>query len=258
MTREETISWRRTGRVAPDERLGKSGRVGARRPTVSLGEQLRIDRGVPQAVLRVLSYRHGAAAVRQTAAYVTAKSAERFVIEGDIEVEGAGERCAIVAEWAADFGAHARARDAAHLELSAPPGSDRARLFAAARAFAEETFGATHRYILAEHRDTAHPHAHLIVKLRGYDGRQFDPRKSDLACWRERFAACARAQGLELGASPRSARGVTRQGLSRAAIQRQRREAALLAHRADEDCSAGIRVSPTRQPASEAEMDIER
>ena len=258
MIREETISWRRTGRVAPDERLGKSGRAGARRPPVSVGEQLRIDRGVPQAVLRVLSYRHGAAAVRQTAAYVTAKSGERFVIEGDIEVDGAGERCAIVAEWAADFGSHSRARDAAHFELSAPPGSDRAKLFAAVRAFANETFGATHRYILAEHRDTAHPHAHLIVKLRGYDGRQLDPRKGDLACWRERFAACARAEGLELGASPRSARGVTRKGVSRAAVEQRRRETALAAHDGARSRWSEIRATPARQPSGESEIDIER
>lgn len=202
------LSWRRTGRTAPDEAIDFRWRAAARRATLGADERVRIARGVPQAVIRILSYRSGRDAVARTAAYVTAKADERFVIEGDVEVAGADERLVIIGEWAADFAERRHSRDAVHIELSAPPGSPRAALVGAARAFADETFGATHRYLLAEHRDTAHPHVHLVVKLRGYDGRQLDPRKADLARWRERFASRARDAGLELACSPRAARGL--------------------------------------------------
>jgi hypothetical protein len=71
-------------------------------------------------------------------------------------------------------------------------------------------FSANHEYVFALHTDEPHPHVHLTVKLRGFDGKRLNPRKADLQDWREAFAREMRDQGIEAEASPRSVRGVVR------------------------------------------------
>lgn len=244
----DDISWRRVGRPSPADRLDwRPHRGSAARPGMS--ERLGAGRTPPQAVVRVLSYRRGAGAVARTAAYVTRKAGERFVIEGDLELTGRDALLDAIGDWSRDFTARANGRDAVHLELSAPPGHDRDRVFAAVRAFAEATFGERHQYVLADHRDTPHPHAHLLVKLRGSDGRQLDPRKGELAQWREAFAKAACREGVPLAASSCRERGVKPRGMSRAALEVRRRGTELAA----EWPRTGVgRIEPADLPVEEA------
>jgi hypothetical protein len=51
---------------------------------------------------------------------------------------------------------------------------------------------------------------HLAVRALGDDGRRLNPKKADLAAWREGFARALRDRGVEAEATPRRARGVTR------------------------------------------------
>lgn len=94
---------------------------------------------------------------------------------------------------------------------SMPPGTDRAAVTDAGRAFAREEFGDQRDYVFAAHDDEAHPHVHIVVLARGYDGRRLNPRKADLQRWRERFARELRDRGVEANATPRRTRGVTQQ-----------------------------------------------
>lgn len=237
----DDLDWRHRGRAGPDPSFPslRTAPTSAAAP-LSVGGRLRIARGMPQAVLKVLSYRRGADAVRRTLAYIAGKAGDRIVVEGDLMVEGKEARAALLADWSRDFSTRTNGRDVAHLEVSAPPGSDRAKLHAAARAFATETFGATHQFALAEHRDTAHPHCHMLVKLKGHDGRMLDPRKATLARWRETFAKAARAQGLLLDASPRMARGAPPRSRSRSRIAIDQRGAS-----ASNDAAQQQRQRPT-------------
>ncbi len=226
---EDELRWRKVGRQAAKGRLERPARSQRRSrpaapsaPPLSVAARVRIARGVPQAVVKVLSYRRGFDAVRRTAAYVIGKAGQRFVVEGDLSVEGTAARTDMVRDWSRDFSGRTNGRDVLHMEMSAPPGSDRDQLFAAARSFVATTFGANHQYALAEHRDTKHPHCHVLVKMRGHDGKVLDPRKRDLADWREAFASAAREQGLMLDASPRAARGVGRKASSRAVVELRR------------------------------------
>lgn len=228
MTDDDDLSWRKVGRAKPDRPSSRP--IPRKQPPpaaatcpISVAERVRIAQRLPQAVVKVLSYRRGHDAVARTAAYVIKKAGGEFVVEGDIAVAGDAARGALVRDWERDFSTRKNGRDVMHMEMSAPPGSDRDRLFAAARAFAAATFGPNHQYALAEHRDTKHPHCHLLVKLRGHDGRALDPRKRDLETWRKGFAEAARAEGLMLDASPRAVRGVARRGVSRAVLEAQRR-----------------------------------
>ena len=77
--------------------------------------------------------------------------------------------------------------------------------------------------MLAEHRDTPHPHAHLLLKLHASNGRHLDPRKADLAAWRQAFARAACREGVPLAASSCRTRGVQPRGDSRAVHELRRR-----------------------------------
>jgi type IV secretory pathway VirD2 relaxase len=94
--------------------------------------------------------------------------------------------------------------------LSMPPGTDPIAVKDAVRAFAIETFGANHDYVFVQHLDDKHPHVHLTVRSQGYDGKRLNPRKADLATWRERFAGELRLRGVAAEATPRRTRGKVR------------------------------------------------
>ncbi|WP_454872527.1 relaxase/mobilization nuclease domain-containing protein [Paraburkholderia xenovorans] len=100
-------------------------------------------------------------------------------------------------------------REAFNLMLSMPPGTDRAAVKDAVRAFAREEFGDQRDYVFAAHDDEAHPHVHVVVLARGRDGGRLNPRKADLQRWRERFAQELRDRGIDANATPRRTRGVT-------------------------------------------------
>jgi hypothetical protein len=88
--------------------------------------------------------------------------------------------------------------------LSMPKDTDRDKFDAAALAFADRKFD----YLVADHRDTDHTHVHLTVRARGKNGERLNPRKEDLALWREWMAQELRSRGIEAEATPRRARGV--------------------------------------------------
>jgi hypothetical protein len=98
-------------------------------------------------------------------------------------------------------------REAFNIVLSMPPGTDRARVNAAAVEFAQHQFGENHQFVAAAHDDERHPHVHLCVKSLGLDGTRLNPRKADLQHWREQFAESLRHHGIEANATPRFARG---------------------------------------------------
>lgn len=94
--------------------------------------------------------------------------------------------------------------------LSMPPGTDPIAVKDAVRAFAIETFGPNHDYVFVQHLDDKHPHVHLTVRSQGYNGKRLNPRKADLANWRERFAGELRVRGVAAEATPRRTRGKIR------------------------------------------------
>jgi hypothetical protein len=103
--------------------------------------------------------------------------------------------------------------------LSMPAATDPVAMRDAARSFARETFGDQFDYAFVLHTDADHPHVHLAVRALGDDGRRLNPKKADLAAWRERFALALRERGVEAEATPRRARGVTRKP-ERASVRR--------------------------------------
>lgn len=96
-------------------------------------------------------------------------------------------------------------REALNVILSMPGGVDREKVVAAARATAKELF-ANHQYVIAHHDDTDNPHAHITVKMVGFDGTRLNPRKADLEQWRIAFARQLNIRGVEAVATRRRTR----------------------------------------------------
>lgn len=150
---------------------------------------------------------------------------------GDLEAEdrdgiilrGRNEMRALALDWstAAMSDPRWRANSPVSLSivLSMPAATDAAAMRDAARSFAWEAFGDRFDYAFVLHTDTGHPHVHLAVRALGDDGRRLNPKKADLAAWREGFARALRKRGVEAEATPRRARGVTRKP-ERTAVRR--------------------------------------
>jgi len=190
----------------------------------TLKRAYRETKNLPQAVLKVSSYAHGASKADAHLKYISRK--------GDVEVEDPqGSRLSDpeelkerIDEWSDDFDKRKDSRDTVNIVLSAPKNADRVSTEKAVRAFASKTFGETNDYLFAIHNDTEHPHGHLMVKMRGYDGEKLNPGKADLRRWRETFAESLRENGIEVDATPRYKRGVGQKGHKQSLHHLRKRE----------------------------------
>ena len=107
--------------------------------------------------------------------------------------------------------------------FSMPAGTPPEKVLAAVKNFARDEFGAKHRYAMVLHTDEPHPHVHMVVKARGYDGKRLNIRRDTLREWRRQFARQLREQGVAANATERQVRGVTKpqksDGIYRAALR---------------------------------------
>jgi len=178
--------------------------------TSVLKNAYRASQNLPQAVLKVSSYSHGQGRAGAHLSYIARN--------GDLEVEDPQgnhlqdpeEFKERMDDWAMDFDTRKDSRDTVNIILSAPKKSELGAVEDSVRAFAKKTFGQTNDYLFAIHNDTEHPHGHLMVKMRGYDGEKLNPGRKDLREWRSLFAEILREHGVEVDASSRLERGVGR------------------------------------------------
>src|SRR5258706_7022184 len=180
---------------------------------LSQAERLRAARGVRQAVVKVRSFPHGIKGVGRAMSYISRKGTLPLEKDTGELIKGLDELRALVRDWAVDFDRRKDSRDGAHIIFSMPPGSDPEALRRAVRATGTRAFP-DNEWVFAIHEDKKHPHAHMILKMRGREKNlKLDPKKADLHRLREVFAEAAREQGVDLAASPRAARGVGKQAM---------------------------------------------
>lgn len=110
-------------------------------------------------------------------------------------------------------------RETFNIMFSMPPGTNREGVHNAVRDFAAAEFGGKHSYVFTSHDDTAHPHAHMIVKALGKYGARLNPRKADLQRWRRGFADKLREHGIEANATTKRSRGIIRHPLKKSVIE---------------------------------------
>lgn len=167
----------------------------------------------PEVMVKITGFGKGGKHVKAHLDYITRNGdLELETDRGDI-LKGKEEVKEFFKEWSKDFSDSQRyknQRDTMHMVLSMPENTPHEAVREAARRFAKETFGKNHEYVFALHTDEPHPHVHLTVKMRGFNGKRLNPRKADLQSWREGFALQMRDQGIEAEATPRVSRGVVR------------------------------------------------
>ncbi len=146
---------------------------------------------------------------------------------------------AVAESWAQETGYGQTGRDlTTHIVISFPPGTDEEKAFAIARAWAEEMFGSGRNggsfdYLTACHTDRAHPHMHLIVNRRAFEGHwlKISRRHHYLSYDRLRLALAeiAGRHGVALEATSRLARGIAEAPITYAEYRRRARKSAALA-----------------------------
>lgn len=97
-------------------------------------------------------------------------------------------------------------REAFNIMLSMPRGTDPLAVQRAAREFARAELS-RHKYVMVLHDHQANPHVHISVRAESRSGRRLNPRKADLARWRETFAEQLRGLGIDAEATRQVTRG---------------------------------------------------
>lgn len=179
-----------------------------------------IAAGSAEVMVKISSYGKGGGHVKAHLMYISRHSnadAEKIALENDKgqlfdTVDDVKE---LYEHWSAEIDANKRAgkdnqRDTMHMVLSMPGKADPLAIRRAVRDFAADNFGANHEYVFALHTDTDNDHCHLVVKCRGFDGKQLRTTPEKLQQWRESFAERLRERGIDAEATPRQVRGVVR------------------------------------------------
>jgi type IV secretory pathway VirD2 relaxase len=174
----------------------------------------RIVAKAPEVMVKITGKTKTVGHLKSHLEYITRNGGLAAETETGTVLEGRQGLRDIQAQWVDDAALdESRRRDGPlshNIILSMPPGTDPIAVKDAVRAFAIETFGGRRDYVFVQHLDDEHPHVHLTVRSLGYDGRRLNPRKGDLATWREHFAGELRLRGVEAEATPRRARGKVR------------------------------------------------
>lgn len=173
----------------------------------------RIAAKTPEVMVKITGSAKGAKRTGAHLSYITREGALQATNERGEVIEGKDAVKDLTTEWLADRPAQAgsrRAPDTRNMVLSMPPGTDPDLVFRAVRTFADKEFGDNHQFVAVLHTDEKHPHVHLTVKTRGFDGKNLNPKKADLQRWREGFAKELRALDIPAEATPRQLRGVVK------------------------------------------------
>src|SRR5882724_8766948 len=101
---------------------------------LTVAERLRAAQGRPQAVVKVISYAHGAKNVGKCIDYISRQGEIALETECGGLIQGREEQKELVRFWSRDFGTRKHSRDSVHLTFSMPKGSNPEALRAAARA----------------------------------------------------------------------------------------------------------------------------
>lgn len=217
-----------------EERRGRRAResgdlsIGGRAWQGHLGDRIRVAKKFPQAVLKISSHNTGKNRVAARLRYIARQGRLPLETDEGVMLDGVEEIDALVDNWAVDFPDRKNSRDAMSLVISLPAGTDEKAATSAAREFLAESFSENHEYVFAAHDDTENFHIHVVIKSRGRDGKPMRSSRRDPQLWRQLYAEKARAEGIELDASPRFARGEGRRTPPTAVFEKRRRREPLV------------------------------
>lgn len=162
--------------------------------------------------------------------------------QGDVPVEDsavygggaldAGGLASVLDGWSSEWRGTPKFGHTGHFVVSFPAGTVPEAAYRAGRAFAEAAFasgdhGDRWDYVSTFHQDTAHPHLHIIVNKRGEDGTWLSTARTSALntdALRSLQAECARAEGIDMVATPRLMRGLRAPAVTNTEYRRAARE----------------------------------
>tara|TARA_Y100000782_G_C10168318_1_gene258614 strand:+ start:730 stop:1767 length:1038 start_codon:yes stop_codon:yes gene_type:complete len=192
----------------------------------------RASQKLPQAIVKVSSWGKSRGRIAAHLDYISRHGDYPLETpEGDL-IQSKEEQKELLDKWFIDASTRKGARHSAHIILSAPKGSDPKATKEAVRATARKFFEGKHDYVFAYHHksvnhkadeNTEHPHAHLVIKARGFEGQQLRLGKKELFSLRQNFAEELRARGIMVDASYRNQRGKGTKGQNQTVINTRKR-----------------------------------
>ncbi len=242
--------------VEPGFRTGDDVRAesipGGSKPMLLRAELRAHLRQAPQVLVKITGGSRGVAGITAHLHYISDKGAREVEDQNGYRHRGLEEIDDLRLQWR-DSGSQlpwtGDRKEAQHILLQMPAGTDPERLLDAARGFAKAEFDG-HLYAMALHTHQSTPHVHLIVRSEGVSGRRLDPRKADLHRWRLRFAYELRERGIDAAASRQRTRGYAQRHEQLWEKRLESRQASLLrqANRASA-LGDGIRANQLRERA---------
>lgn len=195
--------------------VSKGRRNNTRNIRIGRGKEtaVRVARGSPEVMVKVSGFTKGADHLKAHLSYISRNGKVDLEDQNGAVYEGADEVKGLWESWDREISmgnpAKSNRRDTVKIILSMPPGTDPKAVKEAVRKFAADEFE-NHAYVFAMHTDEKHPHLHLTVQMRGFEGERLNPRKADLQRWRQMFADRLLDQGVDCVATPRTARNKDR------------------------------------------------
>lgn len=187
--------------------------AGGRRPGLSSGRRQRstaLAKASP-AFMKVSRYvRHSHQNVRNHVSYVTRHGKVPLEKSDGAVLQGPDTPSDLVDAWRTHLGkpmGGAKERKAARLIFSTPEGTDPEKLRVIMRETLHRAFGDVTPYAFAVHDDTRNAHAHVILAMRGYDGKKIRIGRGEIQAIREQYAEVAVSHGLAISAAKRTERG---------------------------------------------------
>ena len=193
-------------------------------------------RRAPEVMVKVSGGARTVGGVEQHMAYIGREGALGLETDMGEVVSGKGVERALVQDWNLDLDADRGLTERAirrrstpklvhNLIFSMPSGTSPKALMSAVRKLALNEWQLKHRYVMALHTDSGHPHVHVVLMARDVDGKRLNIRKADLRSWRVQFAENLRELGVTANATERAVRGLSRtrktDGIYRAARRKE-------------------------------------
>ena len=190
------------------------------RSKLAVGVMTRIASRAPEVVVKVTGSKAVGGATRAHLRYIgrVGHPEERAVHmeneKGEILPSQDGLRLDGIASqwesWELEDGARRSGKVTNALVFSLAPGADPQKVLAATRETMAELFP-EHRYVMALHNDTAHPHVHVAYAFRNIEGQRTFLSHGDKQQLRETFAEKLNDLGVEANATLRKTRGLNEQ-----------------------------------------------
>jgi hypothetical protein len=156
---------------------------------------------IPEVMVKITSFGKGKDGVIRHLDYISRNGKEKVYDAMDNEIgESRGTQTDKLHEAAQNITAldkspDKRKRLTCNLMLSMPPNTPKEEFRDSVQDFLAENFS-NHEYLYAFHDDTDCYHSHVCIPMKGIDGKRLNPRKNDIAEWRQSFADSLEKNGI--------------------------------------------------------------